>query len=133
MLSGAELGASLIRWSCMEKAKRRLVMKNAIRNGALVFSLLAGAALISAPATTATAKSIQQDGYFGGTWSPIGPKDNRHVRRYDRRHGYYGPRRGYYYGPRRGYAYYGPRRDYYYGSPYGYDYGPGFGFSIRVR
>jgi hypothetical protein len=57
--------------------------------------------------------SIQRDGYFGGTWSPIGPRHNRYVQRYHRRHGpnfyaystprcyepdcYWGP--GYYYGP----------------------------------
>jgi len=106
-------------------------MKNAMRNGALVLSLLAGAALVSAPAT-AEAKSIQQDGYFGGTWSPIGPRDNRYVKRYHKRYGHYD--RGYrydrdYYGPRVGF-YYGPRYGYY-GSPYYYDRGPGFSFSIR--
>jgi hypothetical protein len=103
-------------------------MKNILRNGALALSLIAGAALIAAPATTAEAKSIQRDGYFGGTWSPIGPKNNRHVKRYHRNHGYYA--RGYY-GPR--YGYYGPRYRYgYYGRPYGYyDSGPGFSITIR--
>jgi hypothetical protein len=109
-------------------------MKNIIRNGALALSLVAGAALIAAPATTVEAKSIQRDGYFGGTWGPIGPRDNRYVKRYHRNHGnyargYYAPRYGYY-GPGR-YAYSGPRYGYYDG-PYGYyDRRPGFSFSIR--
>jgi hypothetical protein len=104
----------------MKKAnERRLLMKNIIRNGALALSVLAGAALVAASATTAMAKSIQQDGYFGGTWSPIGPRNNRHVRNYHR-----------YYGPHGRYAYYGPRYGYY-GAPYYYDRGPGFSITIR--
>jgi hypothetical protein len=96
-------------------------MKNAIRNGALALGLAAGAALLAAP--SADARSIQRDGYFGGTWSPIGPKHNRYVKRHHRRHGpafyaYTAPR-GYYYGP--GYYGYGPR---YYRPRIG------FGFSI---
>ena len=81
-------------------------MKNAMRNGALALGLIAGAALIATP--PAEAKSIQRDGYFGGTWAPIGPKNNRYVKRYNRR---YGPSYYSYYGPRRGYYddYYGPR------------------------
>lgn len=102
-------------------------MKNMIRNGALALSVIAGTALIAAPASVATAKSIQQDGYFGGTWSAIGPKHNRHVQRHERRNfgvrAYYGPRYGY--GPR--YDYYGPR----YGAPYYYDRGSGFSITIR--
>jgi len=101
-------------------------MKTLIRNGALALSLIAGAALVAAPATTATAKSIQQDGYFGGTWRPIGPKNNRYVNRYDRHRGYGRD----YYAPRRGYAYNG-RRGGYYNSPYYYDRGPGFSITIR--
>lgn len=101
-------------------------MNKFMRNGALALSLAAGAALIAAPASVAEAKSIQRDGYFGGTWSPIGPKDNRHVKRHHRSHGYY-------YGPPRGYAHYGPRRGYYgrYRAPYYYDRGPGFSITIR--
>ena len=94
-------------------------MKNIIRHGALALSVIAGAALVAVPATTAMAKSIQQDGYFGGTWSPIGPRNNRHVRNYYRHHGYY-----------RDYAYYGPRYGYY-GAPYYYGRGPGFSIIIR--
>lgn len=96
-------------------------MNKTMKHGALALGLIAGALLVTAPA--ATAKSIQRDGYFGGTWSPIGPKNNRHVKRYHRNYGgYYGPRR---------YSYYGPRA--YYGDPYYYDYGPGVGFSFRIR
>ena len=102
-------------------------MKNIVRYGALALSLVGGAALMAAPVATAKADSVQRDGYFGGTWQPIGPRDNRHVKRYDRRHGYY---RGYY-GPR--YGYYGPPRYRYgyYDAPYYYDPGPSFGIYIR--
>ena len=104
-------------------------MKNMIRHSALALSLLAGGALIAAPATVAEAKSIQRDGYFGGTYEPIGPRNNRYVKRHHRSHGYYGRRyndRGYY-GPR--YSYYGP--SYRYGRPYYYDRSPGFSITIR--
>jgi hypothetical protein len=105
-------------------------MKNIMRNGALALSLIAGAALIAAP-SVAEAKSIQREGYFGGTWGPIGPKNNRYVKRHNRGyygHGYYG--RGYY-APR--YSYYQSRRygNYGYGRPYYYDRGPGFSITIR--
>ena len=101
-------------------------MKTVIRNGAIALSVLAGAALIAAPVATVEAKSIQRDGYFGGTWSPIGPKDNRHVKRHHRN---YGDKRGYY-GPR--YGYYGPRYAFgRYGAPYYYDRSPGFSITIR--
>ena len=60
-------------------------MKNAIRNGALALGLIAGAALVAPP--PADARSIQRDGYFGGTWGPIGPRHNHYVERYHRRHG----------------------------------------------
>jgi len=97
-------------------------MRRAFRNGALAFALVAGAALVSAPAT---AGSIQRDGYFGGTWAPIGPQNNRHVRRFDRKYGYY-PGRYAYYGPS---GYYGPRTYYgrrgYYGAPGGISFGIG--------
>jgi hypothetical protein len=95
---------------------------NIIRNSALALSLMAGAALLAATLGTAEAKSIQRDGYFGGTYAPIGPKNDRYVQRhrgsrhYDRRYydrGYYGPR----------YTYRAPYR---YGryAPYYYDRGP---------
>jgi hypothetical protein len=115
----------------MKKAhERRLVMKNIFRTSALALSLVAGAALIAAPASVAEAKSIQRDGYFGGTWNAIGPKNNRYVKRHHRNYGY---NRGYYnrgyYGPRYGYSRY---RGYGYGPyAYGYDRGPGFSITIR--
>jgi hypothetical protein len=97
-------------------------MKNIIRNGALALTVVAGAALVAAP--TAMADSIQRDGYFGGTWNPIGPRNNRHVQRYFRHYGYYGPYDRY--------AYYGPPYRYY-GAPYYYGPGPGVGFSVTIR
>jgi len=97
-------------------------MKKTIRNGALALSMIAGAALVAVPATSAMADTIQKDGYFGGTWSPIGPRNNRHVQNYYRHYGYYGPRGRY--------ADYGPR-DGYYGAPYYYGRGPGFSITIR--
>jgi hypothetical protein len=96
-------------------------MKNIMRNGALALSLMAGAALIAVP-TVSEAKSIQRDGYFGGTWGPIGQQSNSYVKRHYR--GYYG--RGHY-APR----YYQSRRYGYYGQPYYYDRGPGFSITIR--
>jgi hypothetical protein len=90
-------------------------MKPALRNGAVAFGLIAAVGLTSAP--PAEARSIERHGYFGGSWAPIGPSNNRYVRRHYR----YGP--GYYaYAPR----YYAP--DYYYGP--GYYYGPRFGLGF---
>jgi hypothetical protein len=113
----------------MEQAnERRLLMKkNMIRHSALALSLLAGAALIAAPASMAEAKSIQRDGYFGGSYEPIGPRNNRHVKRHYRNYGYNRS----YYGPR--YSYYGNRYRYGYRAPYGYGYDRGPGFSITIR
>lgn len=93
-------------------------MKNIIRSGALTLALIAGVALVAAP--PAEARSIQRDGYFGGTWSPIGPRHNHYVQRYYRRHG---PNFYAYAGP--GYGY---EPDYYYGP--GYYYRPGLGFGL---
>ena len=100
-------------------------MRHALRNGALVLALAAGAALVSAPAS---ADSIQRQGYFGGTWEPIGPQNNRHVRRFYRKYGYYPPPPRYTYYEPPGY-YYGPS---YYGPGY---YGPrgGVGFGVFIR
>jgi len=109
-------------------------MNKIIRQGAFALSLLAGAALVSAPAF---ANSIHDNGRFGGSWSRIGPSHHHDryarnfYRNYDR--GYY---RGYYgSGP---YASYGPSYyDYGYAPSY-YGYGPGFiggpgvGFSIGI-
>jgi len=101
-----------------------------IKQGALALSLLAGAALVSAPAL---ADSIHDRGHFGGTWSRIGPSHHhgRYAwRGYDRGYATHGYAYREYYGPRP-YAYYGP-------TYYDYDYGPGFiggpgvGFSIGI-
>jgi hypothetical protein len=92
-----------------------------LRDGALALALLGAAALTSAPAS---ANSVDNEGYFGGSWSSIGPTNY-----YERRHaGRVGPLYGnrnrvyvapyYAYGP----AYYGPSA--YYGVPDD-DYAPG--------
>ncbi len=107
-------------------------MHRILRNSAIAAALLAGAALVSAPAM---AGSIHDDGDFGGSWNRIGP--SHHYRhhysdRYD-----YGPRFSYYSSP--GYSYYtapsyyyAPAPSYYY-APYGHgNYGPGAGFSIGI-
>ena len=100
---------------------------NKVKQGALALSLLAGAALVSAPAF---ANSIHDNGHFGGSWSRIGP--SHHHDRYS--HNFYrGYDRGYYrrYSGPGPYAAYGP-------SYYDYGYGPGFiggpgiGFSIGI-
>jgi hypothetical protein len=91
-------------------------MRQAFRVTALALGLMAGATLISSP--PAEARSVQRDGYFGGSWAPIGPRHNRYVQRHYRRYGpdYYGN-----YGPG-----YGP--DYYYGPSYYF--GPGIGIGL---
>jgi hypothetical protein len=92
-----------------------------LRDGALALALLGAAALTSAPAS---ANSVDNEGYFGGSWSSIGPTNY-----YERRHaGRVGPLYGnrnrvyvapyYAYGP----AYYGPSA--YYSVPDD-DYAPG--------
>lgn len=85
-------------------------MRIAISSATLALGLIAGAAFVAAPVTPAHA--VQKNGFFGGTWGVMGPTNNRHVQRYNRRHG---PGSYAYYGPR---PYYGPR---YYSR---YDYGP---------
>ena len=44
---------------------------NKVKQGALALSLLAGAALVSAPPRLPN--SIHDNGHFGGSWSRIGP------------------------------------------------------------
>jgi hypothetical protein len=94
--------------------------KSILRHGAVALALLGGAALTAAPAS---ANSIDNEGYFGGSWSSIGPSNY-----YERRHaGRVGPLYGkrlyaapyYAYGP----AYYGPSA--YFGVPDDDGYAPG--------
>ncbi len=61
---------------------RRAKMNKLITQGALALALLAGAALVSAPAS---ANSVHDNGHFGGTWSRIGPSQHydRHAWRGD--------------------------------------------------
>ena len=78
-----------------------------VRHGAFALALLGGAAITAAPAS---ANSVDNEGYFGGSWSSIGPSNY-----YERRHaGRVGPLYGnrVYVAP--SYAY-GPS---YYGSAY---------------
>ena len=92
-------------------------MKTTLCRGALALALLGGAALISAPAQ---AGSLQDEGDFGGTWTPIAPSDHYHQRYADRYYGaplYVAP--SYAYGP----DYYEPDH---YGPPAYYDPSPGF-------
>ncbi len=87
--------------------------------------LIAGASFMAQPAS---ANSIHDEGYFGGSYTSIAPSSSygewRHARRVGPLHGprFYGPR--YAYAP---YAYtYGPA---YYGPGY---YGPGFSIGVGV-
>jgi hypothetical protein len=106
-------------------------MNRTLRSGVLAVTLLGSATLMS---VLASANSVHNEGYFGGSWSSIGPGNS-----YQRRHaGRVGPL----YGGRRYYREYGPAPYAYYGGPaydsYYYDYGPpliggpGIGFSIGI-
>ena len=83
--------------------------------------LIAGASVMALPAS---ANSIHNEGYFGGTYTRIAPSSAYRDWRYARRVGpLYGPR---FYGPRYAYAPY----TYGYGPAY---YGPGYyGPSVSV-
>jgi hypothetical protein len=88
--------------------ERRLKMNRTLRYGALAL-LLAGAMLATAPAR---ANSIHDEGYFGGSWTSIGPSNYAEHRNggrigplYSHRYRYYGPAPYAYYG---GPAYYSP-------------------------
>jgi hypothetical protein len=108
-------------------------MNTTLRRGALALALIGGAALISAPAQ---AGSLQDEGDFGGTWTPIAPSDHYHQRYAGPVFGpgYYGPPDHAYYDPGL-YAYYGPPV---FDAPDEYDYGPpligapGIGLSIGI-
>jgi hypothetical protein len=80
-------------------------MANRVRIAAMVLGTIGLFSLFAAPVVV-EARSIQRDGYFGGTWSPIGPRNNRHVRRF---HQNWGPDEYAFYGPRYHYYDYGPR------------------------
>jgi hypothetical protein len=113
--------------------KGRLTMNRTLRNETVALVLAGGALLAAAPAN---ANAVDNEGYFGGSWSSIGPSNY-----YQRRHaGRVGPLyshrvyREYGAAP---YAYYGGPAYY---SPYYYSYGygpplidgPGIGFSIGI-
>jgi len=113
--------------------KGEMTMNRTLRNETVALVLAGGALLAAAPAN---ANAVDNEGYFGGSWSSIGPSNY-----YQRRHaGRVGPLyshrvyREYGAAP---YAYYGGSAYY---SPYYYSYGygppliggPGIGFSIGI-
>ncbi len=111
-------------------------MKTTFRKTAIALGLVAGATLLTLPATIAPAmaNSVHREGQFGGSWSRIEPSSGYYQhRRHAARVGplYSGRQydRGYY--ASRGYDYYdyGPRRAY--NAPYYDDRGPGFSITIR--
>ena len=94
-------------------------MNRTLRNETVALVLAGGALLAAAPAN---ANAVDNEGYFGGSWSSIGPSNY-----YQRRHaGRVGPLYSHRVYP---YAYYG-------GYSYGYGPpligGPGIGFSIGI-
>ena len=108
-------------------------MNTTLRNGALALVLAGSTMLATAPAK---ANSIHDEGYFGGSWTSIGPSNYAEHRNGGRIGPLYGHRLYQYYGPAP-YAYYGGPAYY---SPYYYSYGygpaliggPGIGFSIGI-
>jgi hypothetical protein len=94
-------------------------VKTILRNGTFALALLGGAALTGAPAS---ANSVDNEGYFGGSWSSIGPSNYDERRHAGRVGPLYGNRA--YVAPSYGY---GPAS---YGSAYDDDYvaGPSLTF-----
>ena len=93
-------------------------MTTKFRNTAFTLALIGGAVLLSAPAS---AGSVQNEGYFGGSWRSIGPSNYEAEETAER----IGPLYGgpVYVAPAYGYvpdAYAPPV----YGAPYDYEYGP---------
>jgi hypothetical protein len=109
------------------------MMNTTLRNGALALVLAGSTMLATAPAK---ANSIHDEGYFGGSWTSIGPSNYAEHRNGGRIGPLYGHRLYRYYRPVP-YAYYGGPAYY---SPYYYSYGygppliggPGIGFSIGI-
>jgi len=99
-------------------------MDTEFRNAAFALALIGGASLLSAPAF---AGSIQNEGYFGGSWNSIGPSNYEAEENADRIGPLYGER--VYLAPVYGYvpdAYAPPIYD----APYDYEYGPAPGESF---
>jgi hypothetical protein len=71
-------------------------MNRTLRNGALALLLAGGAMLATAPAK---ANSIHDEGYFGGTWTSIGPGNYAEHRNGGRIGPLYSHRLYRYYGP----------------------------------
>jgi len=83
-------------------------MNKTLRNGAVALALVGSAALASAPAN---ANSVHNEGYFGGSWSSIGPTNYEQRRHAGRVGPLYSGRFA------RGTAYYGTGPYAYYGGP----------------
>src|SRR5262245_59203058 len=103
-------------------------MNRTMTQGLIAAALLSSAALSSAPAS---ANSVHDEGYFGGSWTSIGPSnyyERRHAGRVGPLYSHRAPAPYAYYG---GPAYYSP---YYYSYGYGPPLigGPGIGFSIGI-
>src|SRR5262249_59890397 len=79
------------------------MMNTTLRNGALALVLAGSTMLATAPAK---ANSIHDEGYFGGSWTSIGPSNYAEHRNGGRIGPLYGHRLYRYYGPAP-YAYYG--------------------------
>jgi hypothetical protein len=111
----------------LEAKQMRFTMTNTIRNSALALTLLAGVALVSAPALAGSYKH-----HSDNSWNKSA--QNNSYRRHNHYDGSYAYDRSYYGGNayrNPGYAYYGPGAYYGDGSPY--NYGPSRGLSITIR
>lgn len=100
-------------------------MNPKIRNSAFALALIGGAALLSAPASSG---SIENEGYFGGSWIAIGPSSYEAELNADRIGPLYG--NPVYVAPVYGYVPndYGPPASY--DAPYDYEYGPAPGMTF---
>jgi hypothetical protein len=97
-------------------------MNTKIRNSAFALALIGGASLLAAPAS---AGSVQNEGYFGGSWISIAPSNYEAEEYADRIGPLIGPLYGerVYVAPVYGYvpdAYAPPAYD----APYDYEFGP---------
>lgn len=103
---------------------KAMPLNSSFRSVALALALIGGASLLSAPAS---AGSVQNEGYFGGSWRSIGPSNYEAEENADRIGPLYGDR--VYVAPVNAYvpdAYAPPVYD----APYDYEYGPAPGDSF---
>jgi hypothetical protein len=90
-----------------------------LRNSAFALALIGAASFLSGPAS---AGSIQNEGYFGGSWNSIGPSNYEAELNADRIGPLYG--NPVYVVPAYGYVPDDEGPPVYYGAPYDYEYGP---------